>query len=56
MEQKYELWREIILAASEEVGLDVNAEKCKYVFMCYHKNTDQSHTLTTSKSSDNVAK
>jgi hypothetical protein len=34
-----------VLEASREVGLEVNVEKTKYMFMSYHQNVEHSHNL-----------
>jgi hypothetical protein len=48
---------EALLDASKEVGLEVNAEKSKYMFMSHHQTTGQNHYITAAnKSFENVAK
>ena len=36
---------EISVVANEEIGLDVNAEKTKYMFMSRDQNAGQSHKI-----------
>jgi len=36
---------EALLQASREVGLEVNIEKLKYMFMSHHQNAGQYHNL-----------
>jgi hypothetical protein len=38
---------ESLLEASEEVGLEINEEKTKYIVMSRHQNTGQNHDRTT---------
>jgi hypothetical protein len=38
---------ETLLEASKEVGLGVNAQKTKCIFMSGHQNADQSHNMVT---------
>jgi hypothetical protein len=48
-----------VLDASKEVGLEVNAEKTKYMFMSYHQTTGQNHYIkvpAANKFFENVAK
>jgi hypothetical protein len=48
---------EVLLEASKEVGLEVNAEKDKYIVVSCHQNSKQSHNLLIdNKSFENVAK
>jgi hypothetical protein len=48
---------EVLLEANKEVGLEVNVEKTKYVFVSYHRNSGQNHNLMIAdKSLKNVAK
>jgi hypothetical protein len=48
---------ETLLEASRKVSLEVNTEKCKYMFMSHHKNTWQNHNLMIADESlKNVAK
>jgi histidinol-phosphate/aromatic aminotransferase/cobyric acid decarboxylase-like protein len=37
--------RETLIDASEEVGLEVNAEKTKYVLLFLHQNAGQNHYI-----------
>jgi hypothetical protein len=36
---------ETLLGASRDVGIEINAEKTKYVIMSYHQNSEQNHNL-----------
>jgi hypothetical protein len=36
---------ETVLQANEEVGLEINTKKTKYMCMSHHQNTGQSHRL-----------
>jgi hypothetical protein len=36
---------ETLLQAVKEVGLEVNTEKTKYMFMCFHQNAGQNCNL-----------
>jgi hypothetical protein len=36
---------EILIDASKEVGLDVNAEKTKYMLLSHHQHTGQNHEI-----------
>jgi len=48
---------EALLLASNEVHLEVNAQKTKYIFMFHEQNAGQSHNTNTGyKSFANVAK
>jgi hypothetical protein len=48
---------EILLDASKEVGLVLNAEKTKYMFMSCHQTTGQNRYIqVASRSFENVAK
>jgi hypothetical protein len=48
---------EALLHASKEVGLEVNAEKTKYMFMSRHQTAGQNHSIKVgNKSFENVAK
>jgi hypothetical protein len=38
---------ETIIDASKEGGLDVNAEKAKYMSLFYHQNAGQDHDMKT---------
>jgi hypothetical protein len=47
---------ETLVGASKEVGLEVNAEKTKYMLMSRHQNSEQNHNIKiTNRSSENVA-
>ena len=37
--------REALVVASKEIGVEVNAEKSKYVFMCDEQNLQQNHNI-----------
>jgi hypothetical protein len=45
---------EVLLNASKEVGMEVNTEKTKYMFMSHHQTTGQ--ILKVANKSENVAK
>jgi hypothetical protein len=45
---------ETLIDASKEVGLEVNAEKTKYMFMSRHQNAGQNHNIKI-RSFENVA-
>jgi len=47
--------REALLQASREVGLEVNAEEAKCIFISLHQNAGQNHNLMTANSLKNVA-
>jgi hypothetical protein len=48
---------EALLEASKEVGLEVSAEKTKYIFMSHHQKVVQSNNLNiTNKSFKRVVK
>jgi hypothetical protein len=36
---------EVLLEASRNVGLEVNAMKMKFVFMSHHQNAGQNHVI-----------
>jgi hypothetical protein len=42
---------EVLVVVSKEIGLDVNADKTKYMVMCRDQNAGQSHSIKTVKSS-----
>jgi hypothetical protein len=45
-----------VLDASKEVGLEINAEKTKYMLLSYHQNARQNHDINISnRSFENVA-
>jgi len=49
--------REALLEVSKEIGLEVNAERTKYMIMSFHQNIGQNHSLLIlSKSFEIVAK
>jgi hypothetical protein len=41
-----------LVAASEEIGLEVNTEKTKYMFMSHDQNVGRKHSLKTDSSSN----
>jgi hypothetical protein len=48
---------ETLLGASRDVGLEINAEKTKYMIMSRHSNSGQSHNIRIANESfENVAK
>jgi hypothetical protein len=47
---------EALLDASKEIGLEVNSEKTKYMFMSHHQTAGQSNLRVTNKSFEKVAK
>jgi hypothetical protein len=48
---------ETLIDASEEVGLEVNTEKIKYMLLSHHQNAGQSHDIKiANKCFENVAK
>jgi hypothetical protein len=50
-------YKEALLFASKEKGLEVNAEKTKYILMCLAKNAGQNHNIQKgNKSSERVGK
>jgi len=57
MRKYYEQNTEALLLASVEVGIEVNAEKPKYMFTSHEQNSGQNHnTNITPKSFAKVAK
>jgi hypothetical protein len=47
----------ILLEASRDIGLQINAEKTKYMVMSHHPNSGQNHNIRTANESfENVAK
>jgi len=47
---------ETLLAASKEVGLEINAERTMYMFLSRHQNAGQNHDINTAnKVLENVA-
>jgi hypothetical protein len=47
---------ETLIGASKEVGLEVNAEKTKYMFLFHHHNAGQNHKIKIGdRSLENVA-
>jgi hypothetical protein len=49
--------KEILLEASRDVGLEINAEKTKYMIMSRHPNSGQNQNIRTTKELfENVAK
>jgi hypothetical protein len=48
---------ETLLEASRDTGLEINAEKTKYMIMSHHPNSGQNHNIRTANESfENVAK
>jgi hypothetical protein len=48
---------EVLLVASKEIGLEVNSEKSKYMFMSHHQTAGQSNYIrAANKSFEKVAK
>jgi len=48
---------ETLLEASRDIGLEINAEKTKYMIMSRHPNSGQNHNIRTANESlENVAK
>jgi len=43
--------KEALVVASKEVGLEVNADKTKYMFISRDQNAGRSHNMTTDNSS-----
>jgi hypothetical protein len=49
--------RETLLRASRDVGLEINAEKTKYMILSHHQNSGQNQNIRTANESfENVAK
>jgi hypothetical protein len=49
--------KEILLEASMDVGLELNAEKTKYMIMSHHQNSGQNQNIRTANESfEKVAK
>jgi hypothetical protein len=49
--------KEALIDASTEVGLEVNAEKTKYMLLSSHQNVGQNHNIKTSnRAFENLAK
>jgi accessory colonization factor AcfC len=47
---------ETFIGASKAVGLEVNAEKSKYMLLCFHHNAGQTHDIkSANRCSENVA-
>jgi hypothetical protein len=47
---------ETLIDVSEEVGLEINAEKTRYMLLSYHQNAEQNYNIkTTNRSFENVA-
>jgi hypothetical protein len=42
---------EALIVGSQEIGLEVNADKTKYMVMCRDQNTGRSHNIKTGNSS-----
>jgi len=42
---------EVLLVASKDTGLEVNAEKTKYIFMSCEQNSGQNHNIMTGNKS-----
>jgi hypothetical protein len=54
---RYRIEKRIDSDAIKEVGLEVNAEKPKYMFMSPHQNAGQSHNIKVAiRSLENMAK
>jgi hypothetical protein len=47
---------ETLLEASRDIGLEINAEKTKYMIMSYHPNSGQNQNIRTANESFDVAK
>jgi hypothetical protein len=48
---------ETLIDASKEVGLEVNAEKTKYMLLSHHQNAGQNHNIKiANRSFENVAR
>jgi hypothetical protein len=48
---------ETLIGASRDVGLEINAEKTKYMIMSYHQNSGQNQNIRIgNESSENMAK
>jgi len=43
--------REVLLVASKEIGVEVNAEKSKYMFTCDEQNLQPNHNIKIGKKS-----
>jgi hypothetical protein len=49
--------KETLLEASKDIGLEINAEKTKYMIMSYHVNSRQNQNIRVANESfENVAK
>jgi hypothetical protein len=47
---------ETLIDSSKEVGVEVNAEKTKYIFLSHHENAGQNHDINVaSRCFENVA-
>jgi hypothetical protein len=47
---------ETLLQARRDIGLEINAEKTKYMIMSHHLNSGQNQNMTANESFENVAK
>jgi hypothetical protein len=51
------LYAETLIGASKDVGLEVNTEKTKYMFVSHHQNAGQNHNIKiASRTFKNVSK